>query len=213
MKIKQDILIESYPRRIKAILTVVLLSVALVAYAYPRFDRGGDSPKYTFEEMVETFDIPATQQFMAPPPPSRPSIPVESEDEDFAEDITIAQTDLDAFADWDAPPPLLTGQSNVRFIPYDEPPTPVGGYISIQKNLVYPVIALAAGIEGTVVVQAFVDKTGRVIETEILEGIPQTGMNEAAIAAIRKTLFNPAKQRDVALGVWLAIPITFQLRS
>jgi protein TonB len=213
MKIKKDILIESYPQRIKAILTAVLLLVALVAYAYPRFEREGDLSKYSFEEMVETFDIPATQQFIAPPPPSRPSIPVESVDEDFAEDITIAQTDLDAFADWEAPPPLPTGQSTVRFIPFDEPPTPVGGFEALLKNLVYPEIALAAGIEGTVVVQAFVDKTGRVTVTEILEGIPQTGMNEAAIAAIRKTHFNPAKQRDVALGVWLAIPITFQLTS
>ncbi len=213
MKIKKDILIESYPQRIKAILTAVLLLLALVAYAYPRFERGSDSSKYSFEEMVETFDIPATQQFIAPPPPSRPSIPVESVDEDFAEDITIEQTDLDAFTDWAAPPPLPTGQSNVRFIPFDEPPTPVGGLEALLKNLVYPEIAVAAGIEGTVVVQAFVDKTGRVIETEILEGFPQTGMNEAAIAAVRKTRFNPAKQRDVALGVWLAIPITFQLTS
>ncbi len=213
MKIRKDILIESYPQRIKAILTIVLLLVALVAYAYPRFEREVDSSKYSFEDMVESFDIPTTQQFIAPPPPSRPSIPVESEDEDFAEDITIEQTDLDAFADWDAPPPLLTGHSTVRFIPYDEPPIPVGGFEAILKNLVYPEIAVAAGIEGTVVVQAFVDKTGRVTVTEILEGIPQTGMNEAAIAAIRKTRFNPAKQRDVALGVWLAIPITFQLTS
>ncbi len=213
MKFKKDILIESYPQRIKAILIAVLLLVTMVAYAYPRFVQGFDESGYSFEEMVETFDIPTTQQFIAPPPPSRPSIPVESEDEDFAEDITIAQTDLDAFADWEAPPPLLTGRPTVRFIPFDEPPAPIGGFEAILKNLVYPQIALAAGIEGTVVVQAFVDKTGRVIETEILEGIPQTGMNEAAVTAIKKTRFNPAKQRDVALGVWLAIPITFQLTS
>ncbi len=213
MKIKKNTLVENYPLRIKAIITTVVLSVAFVAYLYPRFDGANNVSRYSFEEMVESFDIPQTQQFIAPPPPSRPSIPVESEDEDYAEDITIDETDLDAFADWEAPPPPPSNGPQVRFIPYDEPPVPIGGFKTILKYLRYPELALAAGIEGTVVVQAFVDKTGRVTVTEILEGIPQTGMDEAAVEAITKTRFKPAKQRDMALGVWLAIPITFRLSS
>ena len=34
-----------------------------------------------------------------PPPPSRPSIPVESENEDLADDVTIEETELDDFVD------------------------------------------------------------------------------------------------------------------
>ncbi len=213
MKIKKDILVENYPLRIKSIFLSVVLTVAMVAYIYPRFEEGASSSQHSFEEMVESFDIPQTQQFIAPPPPSRPTIPVESLDDDYAEDITIDETDLDAFADWEAPPPPPSNGPQVRFIPYDEPPVPIGGFKTILKHLKYPELALAAGIEGTVIVQAFVDKTGRVTVAEILEGIPQTGMNEAAIEAIERTRFKPAKQRDVALGVWLAIPITFQLSS
>ena len=80
-----------------------------------------------------------------------------------------------------------------------------------DRNLIYPEIAAQAGLEGTVVVQAFVDKNGRVTEAFVKEGIPASGMDAAAILAVRKTLFEPAKQRDRPIGVWIAIPIAFQL--
>ena len=77
---------------------------------------------------------------------------------------------------------------------------------------IYPEIAQEAGIEGVVVVQAFIDKKGRVKETIILKGIPNTGLDEAAMEAIRKTRFRPAKQRERAVGVWISIPVKFKLK-
>ena len=47
--------------------------------------------------IIENIEIPETQQFETPPPPARPSIPVESEDDDLADDLTIEETDLDNF--------------------------------------------------------------------------------------------------------------------
>ncbi len=213
MKIIKDNLMESYPLRIKKILLAVVLLAVLGAYMYPRFMNEGLRTRHSFTEVVESFDIPATEQFIAPPPPSRPLIPVISDDLDYAEDVTIEETDLDNFAGWGAPPPILDKQSHVRFILYEEPPEPIGGYDALLKNLIYPDMAREAGVEGTIIVQAFIDITGRVTQTEILKGIPQTGMNEAAVDAVRKTRFRPAKQRDVEVAVWVAIPITFQLQS
>ncbi|MEE9466399.1 MAG: hypothetical protein V3W14_12600, partial [Candidatus Neomarinimicrobiota bacterium] len=145
MKIKKDILIETYPLRIKAIFAAITLLVAMVAYLYPRFEEHANVTRYSFKEVVETFDIPQTQQFVAPPPPSRPLIPVESLDDDYAEDITIEETDLETFADWEAPPPPPSDGPRVRFIAYDEPPVPIGGFEAILKHLKYPELALAAG--------------------------------------------------------------------
>ncbi|MBC8175002.1 MAG: energy transducer TonB [Candidatus Marinimicrobia bacterium] len=162
---------------------------------------------------IEQFDIPQTQQFELPPPPSRPAIPVESESEDLADDVTIEETEFDEFLEWEAPPPPPSeGGPRVKFIPYDDPPVPIGGYAAIQRNIIYPEIAQEAGIEGTVVVQAFVNKRGKVTETLILKGIPNTGLDEAAMVAIRKTKFIPAKQRDRAVGVWISIPVNFRLK-
>ena len=151
-------------------------------------------------------NIPQTQQIEKPPPPARPSVPVESEDEDIADDLTIEETDLDSFEAWAAPPPPPEGP-RVKCIPYDDPPQPLS---SIRP--VYPEIAQEAGIEGTVVVQVFVDKKGRVQDTLVLKGIPNTGLDEAAVTAIKKTRFRPAKQRERAVGVWISIPVNFRLK-
>ena len=74
--------------------------------------------------IIENIEIPETQQFETPPPPARPSVPVESEDDDLADDLTIEETDLDSFDAWDAPPPPPSGPQ-VKFIPYDDPPRPL----------------------------------------------------------------------------------------
>ena len=157
--------------------------------------------------IIEQIDIPQTEQFDRPPPPARPSVPVESESEDIADDVTLDAFNLDEFDAWDAPPPPPEGP-RVKFIPYDDPPVPLR---PIRPK--YPEIAQEAGIEGTVVVQVFVDDKGRVKETIILKGIPNTGLDEAAADAIRNVRFRPAKQRERAVGVWISIPVNFRLKS
>ena len=157
--------------------------------------------------IIENIEIPETQQFETPPPPARPSIPVESEDDDLADDLTIEETDLDNFDAWDAPPPPPSGPQ-VKFIPYDKAPVPL-----TPIKPVYPDIAQEAGIEGQVIIQCFIDKKGKVTETIILKGIPNTGLNESAVTALRKTRFRPAKQRETSVGVWITIPINFTLQN
>ena len=157
--------------------------------------------------IIENIEIPETQQFETPPPPARPSIPIESEDEDLADDLTIEETDLDNFDAWDAPPPPPSGPQ-FKFIPYDDPPRPI-----TPIKPVYPDIAQEAGIEGQVLVQCFIDEKGRVKETIVVKGIPNTGLNESAVQALRKTRFRPAKQSEIPVGVWITIPINFKLQN
>ena len=157
--------------------------------------------------IIENIEIPETQQFETPPPPARPSIPIESEDEDLADDLTIEETDLDNFDAGDAPPPTPSGPQ-FKFIPYDDPPRPV-----TPIKPVYPDIAQEAGIEGQVLVQCFIDEKGRVKETIVVKGIPNTGLNESAVQALRKTRFRPSKQRERPVGVWITIPINFKLQN
>ena len=157
--------------------------------------------------IIENIEIPETQQFETPPPPARPSIPIESEDEDLADDLTIEETDLDNFDAWDAPPPPPSGPQ-FKFIPYDDPPRPI-----TPIKPVYPDIAQEAGIEGQVLIQCFIDKSGRVKETIVIKGLPNTGLNESAVTALRKTRFRPAKQRETPVGVWITIPINFKLQN
>jgi len=190
--------------RVTGLLSIIL-SIFLF-FVLPRFT--GETVQEHYDQIIiEQIDIPQTQQIERPPPPARPSIPIESEDEDLADDLTIEETDLSSFEAWDAPPPPPSGPQ-VKFIPYDDPPVPL---TPIKPK--YPEIAQEAGIEGTVFIQAFIDKKGRVIETTIIKGIPNTGLDEAAIEAIRKTRFRPAKQRERAVGVWISIPVNFKLKG
>ena len=190
--------------RIGAVLACLLGLLSF--YGLQRFDPDIDIESEG-QIIIENIEIPETQQFETPPPPARPSIPIASEDEDLAEDLTIEETDLDNFDAWDAPPPPPSGPQ-FKFIPYDDPPRPI-----TPIKPVYPDIAQEAGIEGQVLIQCFIDKTGRVKETIVIKGVPNTGLNESAVAALRKTRFRPARQRENPVGVWVTIPINFKLQN
>ena len=194
-----------YPIIIRLTTLIGIILVILNFLIFPRFIN-----TLSFETVdqliIENIDIPQTQQIDNTPPPARPSIPVPSDDEDIADDLTLDELDFDDFSNMDAPPPPPSGPK-VVFIPYDDPPvamTPI--------RPIYPEIAQEAGIEGVIVVQAFIDEKGRVKETQILKGVPNTGLDEAAMDAIRKTRFKPAKQRERSVGVWISIPVNFRLK-
>jgi len=184
-----------------------LIGVGLVIMNFLMFPRFQNTLE--FEDVnrviIENIDIPQTQQIDNTPPPVRPSIPVPSDDEDIADDLTLDELDFDDF-NLDAPPPPPSGPK-VIFIPYDDPPVAI-----TPIKPIYPEIAQEAGIEGVVIVQAFIDAKGRVKETLILKGVPNTGLDEAAMEAIRKTRFRPAKQRERPVGVWISIPVNFKLK-
>lgn len=165
-------------------------------------------------EAVQVEEIPQTQQEKTQAAPSRPTVPIASEDEDLPEDETIDFTDLDLEAEPPPPPPPPSSfdEETPVFIPYDEPPTPIGGYAAIQRRLVYPEIAKKAGVEGRVVIQALIDEKGNVVNTVVMQSLGPNGCDEAASVAIQSVKWKPAMQRDEAVKVWIAVPVDFQLR-
>jgi len=203
-----DPLIEHYPIRIREVTLGVILFITFTFYFFPRFLGEGEKINFTVVDEIETFDIPQTEQIKIPEPPARPSVPVASEDEFFDEDITIEDTDFDDFDDWDTPPPPPSEGPNVKFIPYDKPPKP-----TIPIRPLYPEIAQEAGIEGTIYIQFFIDKKGNVTEAYVMKGIPNTGLDEAALNAVKKSKWKPAQQRDKKVGVWQTVPVKFELTS
>ena len=195
----------AYPVNVRLASLLGIVLVIIIFIIFPRFLASVEFENVD-QIIIENIDIPQTQQIDNTPPPARPSIPVPSDDEDIADDLTLDELDFDDFSNLDAPPPPPSGPK-VVFIPYDDPPVALS---PIRPT--YPEIAQEAGIEGVVVVQAFIDKKGRVKETLILKGVPNTGLDEAAMEAIRKTRFRPAKQRERAVGVWISIPVNFKLK-
>lgn len=73
----------------------------------------------------------------------------------------------------------------------------------------YPAEARRAGVDGTVRVQALVGKTGEILDAFVLESPPM--LDAAAIAAVRKWRFKPAKASGRPIMVWVTIPVNFVL--
>jgi protein TonB len=164
-------------------------------------------------EVIMMENIPQTQQQKQAQAPSRPSVPIASEDETLPEDETIDFSEFDVGESAPPPPPPPEDDSEaIVFVPYDEPPEPIGGFAAIQNALTYPEIARKAGVEGRVVIWARVDEAGNVVNTKVQKSLGPNGCDEAAIAAIQSVKWKPAKQRDRAVKVWIAVPVDFKLR-
>ena len=95
-------------------------------------------------------------------------------------------------------------KQSLHFIAYDDPPEPLK---EIKPK--YPSKAKKLGIEGTVVVETFIDKKGRVKDSFVLQGHSENSLNQAALKAIKRARFKPAQYNGEAIGVWISIPVNF----
>jgi protein TonB len=193
------------------ILSLVMTMVAF--HAVPDFETGKRELK-SKAVTIKIEDIPMTEQVKRPPAPPRPSIPIPTESEEVPEDITIESTELDLTTIPPPPPPRMGEDEyeNYVFIPYDEPPKPIGGYEAIKKNLKYPEIARKAGVQGMVVVGVLIDEHGNSVKTQVLKDSGfKMGFEESAQAAVMAVKWKPARQRDRAVKVWVSIPVRFSL--
>ena len=111
------------------------------------------------------------------------------------------------------PPPPPPDRADIPiFVPHDQHPEPVGGYATIQKNIIYPEAARKAGIEGRVLVWAKIDELGKVRTMRIMTSLGPDGCDEAAMEAIRRTKWKPAMKDDQPITVWIAVPVEFRLK-
>ena len=199
-----------YKRVIEMGLVISLALCIILFQAFKKFEQR-DVEEKTFDIEIVVEEIPPTEQTKLPPPPSRPAVPIESESDDIPEDETIEITDLD-LSELPPPPPPPPSSDAIIFVPYDDPPSPIGGFGAIQKNLKYPEIARKAGVEGRVMVHVQIDTKGNVVNTKILLSLGNNGCDEAAVEAIKKVKWKPAMQRDRPVKVWVSIPVVFRLK-
>ncbi len=93
----------------------------------------------------------------------------------------------------------------------DKMPAPVGGMAAIQEKVVYPEEAKDKKIEGKVFVLAYIDENGNVIKSEVIKSADPT-LDSAAVQAVRKVKFIPAKNEEKNVKVQVTIPIVFKLK-
>jgi TonB family protein len=74
----------------------------------------------------------------------------------------------------------------------------------------YPESARRAGVEGTVVLDVRIDESGSVTDIQVLRGLP-LGVSEAAVAAVSRWKYRPARGRTGAVPSHKTVRVIFRL--
>jgi protein TonB len=83
----------------------------------------------------------------------------------------------------------------------------------IQKNLKYPPVAMENNIQGRVVVQFVVTKTGKIGEVKVVRG-KDPDLDKEAVRVVKSLPdFIPGKMNGQSVNVWYTLPITFKLQG
>jgi periplasmic protein TonB len=86
---------------------------------------------------------------------------------------------------------------------------PSGGY---QVHPPYPPSARRAGAQGTTLLRVYVAHDGRVGEIVVQESAGHPDLDRAATDAVARWRFEPARRGTEAVGMWVLLPVQFQLR-
>lgn len=99
----------------------------------------------------------------------------------------------------------------------EQPPQFPGGeaalYKFIKEHLNYPQVAIDNNVQGKVIVQFVVTRTGQIGEVRVARS-KDPDLDKEAVRVVR-TLpkFQPGKQNGNAVNVWFTLPVTFQLAN
>jgi periplasmic protein TonB len=85
---------------------------------------------------------------------------------------------------------------------------PSGGY---QVKPRYPDSARRQGIEGTVSLKVRVTERGVVGEVQVEQSAGYPDLDRAAVEAVRRWRFSPARHGNQPVAIWVLIPVTFKL--
>jgi TonB family protein len=172
-------------------------------------------PLLTRKASTSTQSQPAPQP--AAPPPSvvenRPA-PVETATATATTTTTQAQPAPQPVTQTVAPTPAPVEPQRAR--EGDLIPTGTDGLVLAKMlrraNVPYPPLAKMQRVEGTVLVSALIDETGKVLETRIIRPIPRpVGLNEAAEQIVRRSIFSPPTKDGVRVKAWTTVPVDFKL--
>lgn len=99
----------------------------------------------------------------------------------------------------------------------EQMPTFPGGDAALMKYLSshinYPAMAQENGVQGRVVVQFVVTKTGKVGEVKVVRSVDKDLDREAVRVCKSLPNFVPGRQNGQPVNVWYTLPVTFKLQG
>lgn len=99
-----------------------------------------------------------------------------------------------------------------RGAPEVTPPSYTADYL-LNPPPEYPLVARRLGQEGSVVLRVKVDPSGAPAEVHLTQSSGVISLDQAALEAVRRWTFVPARRGEEAVAAWVEVPIRFQLRE
>lgn len=128
--------------------------------------------------------------------------------------ITIPPTAEELIGSRPQPPVERELEAAPTFTPYTVAPSLINrAEVGEALTDAYPALLRDAGIGGTTRVWFFIDAAGVVQDARVESTSGHLELDEAALEVARQMQFEPALNRDEAVPVWVAFPITFQVRG
>lgn len=214
-KVEQDVRVRlgTTPRKLYEISLSITLLIIIVGFKFFPFELEKRKVIIATRENVTIEDIEQTRQENRPPPPPKPPVPIEAPGAEALEDVPLPSSELDVTQDVAPPPPPKVKEADSEdeyFVVVEEFPELIGGYEGLMRRLVYPQVALRAGIQGRVQLIAYVNEHGDVDKVEVISGLAG-GCTEAAVEAVKQSKFIPGKQRGRPVKVKVAMSIRFHI--
>jgi protein TonB len=209
--------------RIIAFLAALLMHIGFIAFWRLEFRPPEPEEQEEKPRLMKLVDVQELQprtvvQPLLPPPPQQ---------------APAAQKTTEQVIETESPPPETVGQSastddstgpdrgdrggtsDVNYLPQNKiSEVPKIDADRIRNNIVYPPIALRAGVEGTVILELFIDGNGEIRHISVLkEDPPDRGFGEAAVNAFRGITAVPAESNGQAVAVRYRYPVRFKVNK
>jgi TonB family protein len=131
---------------------------------------------------------PLRARMTYPPPPSPPAPPPRSHFDKSTPKITFTYAETSYATAGDMPLPRKVKDARPIHAP----------------------IAVAAGVNGTVLIEATIDEAGRVADPRILQSVPM--LDQSAVDALRQWEFEPTSVKGEAIPVTIRVTVNYRAR-
>ena len=180
-------------KTLRALAVVPVIALALLAFANPKSVAAVVTNSVQQDDAVKS-EMPSSEPVMTEATP----VTVETNTEE--------QT-----------PQEPVDQSNKVYDTVEQLPEFPGGLEALidflSSNVHYPENAVKNNIEGRVMVQFIVDKTGQVTDVKVARSVDEELDAEAVRVAKMLPRFEPGRQDGKPVAVWYTLPIVFKLQG
>ena len=107
-------------------------------------------------------------------------------------------------------PKKMNNNLKFEYIEREVEPSAYPGF-TVEDFVAYPELAKEAGIEGRVIIAAFINAKGVPRNIYLVKGVFES-LDKEALNAVKQSRWIPAKQEGKRIGVWVNIPVSFKLK-